>query len=91
MTWDLIALALDGLLVTRRHRRNYTGKRRVERTQPANYLLTPAAYQTHTRTPDHVPADPDQPTGLLNVRDIRATGAFTTHPAVDTVNTGAAA
>ena len=83
-----LILAIAGWRVTRRYRRNYTGKRRVERTAPATHLLTPAAYQLVTRTAEHVKASEDEPTGLLNVRHIRHTGAFTTHPAVNTVNTG---
>ncbi|MGC5019045.1 hypothetical protein [Micromonospora sp. DT47] len=88
MSWDVLTLAAAGLLATRRYKRGYTGKRRAQRAAPADHRLSPAAYQTHTGTAEHVPADEDQPTGLLRVRRIHPTGQFTL-PSVDRVHTGA--
>jgi hypothetical protein len=77
MSLDTLPLAIAGALVTRRHKRNYQGKRRAPRNQPTTYLLSPAAVQlvTGTRAPVH--ADVDQPTGLLAPRPIHPTGAWT--------------
>lgn len=62
----------------------------VGRHDPANirpvgpdHLLSPAALQLVTRTEKRIPAGPDEDTGLLDVRRIRALR-------VNTVNTGGA-
>lgn len=85
---DTLPLAIAGRLVTRRHKRNYTGQHRNPRNAPPNHRLSPAAYQTATGTTDHVPAGANDATGLLRLRDIHPTGAFTTIPAVNGVNEG---
>ncbi|TDC48852.1 hypothetical protein E1258_27655 [Micromonospora sp. KC207] len=51
----------------------------VQRVDP-DHLLSPAAVQLVTRTPDPVHAGPDDATGLIQVRDVAATGAWTTPP-----------
>ncbi|EEP73534.1 hypothetical protein MCAG_03861 [Micromonospora sp. ATCC 39149] len=47
---------------------------------PADHLLSPTAYQLVTRTPEPVHAGPDDATGLIRVRDVAATGAWTAPP-----------
>lgn len=60
--------------------RTYVGRHRPEVVNlvPAGHLLTPAAQQLVTRTQDPVHAGPADATGLLQVRNIRNTGAWTT-------------
>lgn len=83
-----LALAAEGIRVTRRYRRNYTGRHHTPGNAPANHLLSPAAYQLATRTREHVEAAADDATGLLRIRDIHPTGQFTTITPVDTVHEG---
>ncbi|MEU6206389.1 hypothetical protein ABZ814_22725 [Micromonospora musae] len=83
-----LALAIEGARVTRRHKRNYEGHHRTRRNAAPNHLLSPAAYQLVTRTTEPVPAAGGDNTGLLRIRDIHPTGAFTTIPAVNNVNEG---
>ncbi|MER5703500.1 hypothetical protein ABT023_16365 [Micromonospora sp. NPDC002296] len=63
--------------------RAYTGLHRPETVQPVgdDWRLSPAAQQLVTRTADPVHAGPADATGLLDVRDIPSTNAWTT-PAV---------
>ncbi|MEU1240072.1 hypothetical protein ABZ388_06905 [Micromonospora parva] len=77
MSLNTLPLAIAGALVTRRHKRNYQGKRREPRNAGPGYLLSPAAVQLVTRTHNAVHADVDQPTGLLAPRPIHPTGAWT--------------
>ena len=72
-----LGIAIAGALATRRHKTRYEGKRRTPRNATPDYLLTPAATQLVTRTPEPIHADIDQPTGLLAPRDITPTGAWT--------------
>lgn len=90
MSLNTLPLVLAARLVTRRHKRNYTGRHHQPGNAPANHLLSPAAYQLVTGTPDPVPASCDDATGLLRIRDIHPTGQFTT-VSVNGVNTGGAA
>ncbi|NBE80342.1 hypothetical protein [Micromonospora rubida] len=61
--------------------RDAAGRRQIADPVPASYLLSPAAQQLTTRTTDPVHAGPADATGLLRVRDIPHTGAWTTPPA----------
>ncbi|MEU8186049.1 hypothetical protein [Micromonospora carbonacea] len=62
--------------------RTYIGLHRPDTVQAVDpdHLLSPAAYQLVTRTPAPVHAGPDDATGLIRVRDVTATGAWTTPP-----------
>lgn len=66
----------------------YVGAHRTERNEPQSYLLSPASYQLVTRTQEPVPAHADDATGLLRIRDIHPTNAFTTTTPVDTAHEG---
>ncbi|GLZ62843.1 hypothetical protein [Micromonospora sp. NBRC 107095] len=72
-----LGIAIAGALATRRHKTSYEGKRRTPRNEGPGYLLSPAATQLVTRTPDPVHADANDTTGLLRIRDITPTGAWT--------------
>ncbi|MEU5946281.1 hypothetical protein ABZ793_12050 [Micromonospora sp. NPDC047465] len=76
---DLLPITIAARIATRRHKRNYTGRHHTRRNAPATWRLSPAAYQLVTRTTEHVPATPDQDTGLLDLTAIRA--------AVNSINT----
>ncbi|MEW2474643.1 hypothetical protein AB0875_12710 [Micromonospora gifhornensis] len=62
----------------------YVGRHRADTIAPVDpgHGLTPAAYQTHTHTTDHVPAGADDATGLLDAAAIRSTSQWTV-PAPD--------
>ncbi|MGC5033042.1 hypothetical protein [Micromonospora sp. DT229] len=62
----------------------YIGRHRADTVTEvaATHGLTPAAYQTHTHTTEHVPAGPGDATGLLDAAAIRSTSQWTV-PAPD--------
>jgi hypothetical protein len=53
------------------------GRKRIADPVEAGYRLTPAAYQTYTRTTGHVPATGLDDTGLLDAAAIRSTNQWT--------------
>ncbi|WP_420123874.1 hypothetical protein [Nakamurella sp.] len=61
--------------------RDAAGRRQIAAPVGPDYRLSPAAQQLVTRTADPVHAGPADATGLLRVRDITTTGAWTTPPA----------
>lgn len=65
-------------------RAEYVGRHRADTVAPVDpgHGLTPAAYQTHTHTTEHVPAGPGDATGLLDAAAIRSTSQWTV-PAPD--------
>ncbi|GAB3817791.1 hypothetical protein [Micromonospora zhanjiangensis] len=62
--------------------RDRTGRLIIALPVAPDWILSPAAYQLVSRTQAPVHADAGEHTGLLNIRDIQLTGAWTV-PAPD--------
>jgi len=60
--------------------RGPSGRFQIPNPVGVDYLLSPAAVQLVTRTPEPVHAGPDDATGLITVLPVATTGAWTTPP-----------